>query len=749
MPKNKTEQKNTTLKPHQIRALTKLQKSNEGIIAYHGLGSGKTLTGLAAARLNNGASVIGPASLKDNFKDENKKHKVKANIDYSTYSKPTPKSKDLVIYDEGHRMGRMGSQRSQYPDKFEAKRNLILTGTPIRNEPSELIPLFRAVGVDMPRDKKKFYDKYIRTEDVDPGFVARLKGVKPGVTHSGKNLDELKRKLKGRVDYHPSGKEGYPSVNSEDISVEMSENQVKAYRMALKGKPSLSYKVRYGIPPNKSEAGAMNAFLNATRQISNTSTGYNLKAEGDVSPKVERIAKDIGESFKKDPNYKGVTYSNYLGSGINRVESRLKEMKIPYGKFTGKVDDKTRDKLIKDYNSGKIKQLLISGAGSEGLDLKGTKMVQIMEPHWNDTRLEQVKGRAIRFKSHDLLPEGERNVKVKNYMSILPKGDKYKEMLFGREKSTDEYLKMLSSKKKDLNDDFLNILKTASDTLTHTTRRENLEKILRSGRLMPMRDIAMQDPEAVINIEHKRGLTARKDARASELKHKNHGKIFFAADRYDPRYGDYTIIKKLKNSEKNPIKLTMIPDERIVRNPVSVRSNATIYVPHEELAEWKNDYKGYRFQSKEDIPLEPHNLYSRLKGFVEKFASYSDKPHPDAKLIGSSRLGLETTNSDKDYMIPFDSMEEAKAEAQKFLAENSEYTLSKYNSDDKGRVTIKSEDIDITFAWYPKAQLILDNYQEMENTLTEPEISRIVEKRKSLKDSWLFPETRYRNYKHN
>ena len=61
-------------------------------------------------------------------------------------------------------------------------------------------------------------------------------------------------------------------------------------------------------------------------------------------------------------------------------------------------------------------------------------------------------------------------------------------MLFGQEKSTDQYLKMLSSKKKDLNDDFLNILKTASDTLTHTTRRENLEKILRSGRLMPMRE---------------------------------------------------------------------------------------------------------------------------------------------------------------------------------------------------------------------------------------------------------------------
>jgi len=376
-----TKQENTKLKPHQIRTLVKLQLSDKGVIAYHGLGSGKTLTGLAAAKLNDGASVIGPASLKENFNRENKKHKVNADIDYSTYSKPSPKNNNLIIYDEGHRLGRMESKRSRYPDKFKAKRNLILTGTPIRNEPSELIPLFRAVGINTPRDKQKFYDQYISTRKVKPGLIGKLKGVKPGEIRSGKNLDQLRKKLKGKVDYHAAGKEGYPSVTNEDISVVMSENQVKAYRMALKGKPSLGYKVRYGIPPSKSEAGKMNAFLNATRQISNTSTGYNLKAKGSVSPKVDRITKDINESFTNDPNYKGVTYSNYLDSGINRVENRLKEMKIPYGKFTGEVKDKDRDKLIKEYNSGKIKQLLISGAGSEGLDLKGTKMVQIMEPH--------------------------------------------------------------------------------------------------------------------------------------------------------------------------------------------------------------------------------------------------------------------------------------------------------------------------------------------------------------------------------
>jgi superfamily II DNA or RNA helicase len=167
MSKKETE---TKLKAHQRRVLDKLQKER-GVLVYHGLGSGKTLTGLAAAKQLGGASVVGPASLKGNFERENKKHKVKADVDYSTYSKPEPKgNKDLVIYDEAHRIGRSESKRSKYPEKFKSKKNLLLTGTPIRNEPSELIPLLRATGADIPKSKKEFYEKYVREKKVRPGL---------------------------------------------------------------------------------------------------------------------------------------------------------------------------------------------------------------------------------------------------------------------------------------------------------------------------------------------------------------------------------------------------------------------------------------------------------------------------------------------------------------------------------------------------------------------------------------------------
>lgn len=452
---------NTQLQPHQVRALKKLQLSDKGILAYHGLGSGKTLTGLAAAKYNGGASVIGPAALKDNFHKENKKHKVNADVDYSTYSKPDPKKRNLVIYDEAHRMGRADSKRSKYPNKYPADKTLLLTGTPIRNEPAELAPLLNAVGVRVPTDPKAFNDRYVENIKVTPSLYARfIKGIKPGTVKRGKNLDRLSDKIEGKVDYQPSASDNFPQAIRLTRRVEMSKDQIDAYNMAQKGSPSLAYKIKYGLPPSKSEAGAMNAFLNATRQISNTPHGYQNRTYSELSPKTKAILKDIKKNYSSDPNYKGMTYSNYLDSGVDRLEAPLSKSGIPYAKFTGELNDKQKKQVVQNYNSGKIKHLLVSGAGAEGLDLKGTKLVQIMEPHWNKARIDQVTGRAIRYKSHDHLPEDQRKVKVIDYKSTIP-GPKNKilKKFIKPKMSTDQYIAELAETKQRLNDQFLDVLK--------------------------------------------------------------------------------------------------------------------------------------------------------------------------------------------------------------------------------------------------------------------------------------------------
>ena len=60
----------------------------------------------------------------------------------------------------------------------------------------------------------------------------------------------------------------------------------------------------------------------------------------------------------------------------------------------------------------------ITSAGAEGLSLKNVRAVHIMEPYWNDVRLKQVKGRAIRIGSHLDLPKKDQNVSIYTYITV-------------------------------------------------------------------------------------------------------------------------------------------------------------------------------------------------------------------------------------------------------------------------------------------------------------------------------------------
>ena len=216
-----------SLLPHQEDALRKLDEA-DSILLYHGMGSGKTLTALEASdKLKRKATIVGPASLKDNFRKEKKKHKSKGRFSYFSYHKP-PEKKDhpLVVFDEAHLMGQLTSQRSRYPDEIQGEKEIFMTGTPLRNNPSELIPLMRGLDIDVPRDVKKFREKYVKEEKIHPSLFAKIfRGVKPGVKYDVKNLDQLARLLKGKVHYHRPSSKGYPKVKEESVSVPMSKVQ--------------------------------------------------------------------------------------------------------------------------------------------------------------------------------------------------------------------------------------------------------------------------------------------------------------------------------------------------------------------------------------------------------------------------------------------------------------------------------------------------------------------------------------------
>jgi superfamily II DNA/RNA helicase len=151
--------------------------------------------------------------------------------------------------------------------------------------------------------------------------------------------------------------------------------------------------------------------------------------------------------------------------------TRLNEDNIKYAHVTGDMSIKKRKESVDKYNSNKIKVLLISKAGGEGLDLKGTRHVILMEPAWNDTTQEQVIGRAVRYLSHHHLPEDQRIVDVWKLHLIKPQEEdhlkQYKRELttnlVGKERlSVDLYLRNFLTKKQLIINNLLRDLKAVS-----------------------------------------------------------------------------------------------------------------------------------------------------------------------------------------------------------------------------------------------------------------------------------------------
>jgi SNF2 family DNA or RNA helicase len=116
---------------------------------------------------------------------------------------------------------------------------------------------------------------------------------------------------------------------------------------------------------------------------------------------------------------------------------------------------KARREAISRYNKGKVLVLFVSSAGGEGIDLKNTRSVIIMEPHWNNEKIRQVIGRAVRYQSHSSLPEKDRHVDVYNLVLKKPKGEEGLQ-------SADQYLLAISRQKdKKINTFYDILLKTS------------------------------------------------------------------------------------------------------------------------------------------------------------------------------------------------------------------------------------------------------------------------------------------------
>lgn len=460
------------LLPHQQRVIDKLEKEDQpGLILMHGLGSGKTRSSIEAyKKLGLPAEILLPAALKGNYEKEIKKWVGKNPKDVHIRSQqdlarkganPEDFKNKLMIIDEAHRLRNEDTKLYKALKNVEPKKRVLLTGTPIYNHPSDIAKLINLAGGKdiLPERLPEFEKEYIGARTVFPSFAHRILGVSPGQEMFVKNKDYLRKVFHKLIDYHAGNAEGFPEVSKEVVNVPMHENQQRIYKALMKDLPwHLRAKVSAGLPPNRKELDKLIPFLSGARMISNSTLGFDENEKNVVSPKIEKAFNYLKDQIAADPEYKGLVYSNYLQSGVEPYKKLLQQANIPYGEFTGDIKDSVRNQLVKDYNDNKLRALIVSSAGGEGLDLKGTRLVQLLEPHFNNEKIKQVIGRAARYKSHEALSPEKRKVMIQHYLSSL-NPTTFEKLRRKQPTSTDEYLQNLADEKEKLNNEFIKLIK--------------------------------------------------------------------------------------------------------------------------------------------------------------------------------------------------------------------------------------------------------------------------------------------------
>lgn len=450
--------------------------SHHGLLAWHATGSGKTITAVTTAMClldhipDLKVVIVASPSLHDRFESEMEAYGLERDdprFQLTSLSKlykdltARPPKQDckgkLLIVDEAHDLrtaitgAKPSTRRATKPKKpgqkagegtglqakallacaAKATRVLLLTATPMVNKPYDIANLIAMVNGD--------------AEPLSSTHFAQM--LYPG------NHEDFEKYFRCKVSYYACAKDSdyykanYPHMVDDTITLTMTPEYYKNY-LAVQTEHinDLGGDIQDVLTGNK-----LSAFFNGIRRASNlalekatkkrapaatplaasgTTVGKGKKKakvptfalDDSENPKVGYVIKQILE-HRPDKTWKTLVYSTWLEAGIQQIADRLKQLRIPYRMVTGGKSKDARQTAVADFNTGRVRVLLISRAGGQGLDLRGTREVFLLEQPWKEAESEQAIARAVRFRSHAHLPPDQRVVLVRRLLLQKPLSD--------------------------------------------------------------------------------------------------------------------------------------------------------------------------------------------------------------------------------------------------------------------------------------------------------------------------------------
>lgn len=260
---------------------------------------------------------------------------------------------DLVILDEAQKIKNIHSNVALSCRLLNRQRAWALTGTPLENQPDDLISIFEFLKPGLLTLGMSLFDIHHNIKDY---FLRR------------KKIDVLKE---------------MPPIQIQDLLLEMDGIQKKVYS---------------------------EVFFEATRSISDTDymfSSTDILAKITFLKRICNFEPDSGESCKMEAlstileglegtDYKVVVFSQYVNTLV-KIASNIKH--VPILLFYGGMSADEKNTVIHEFESTKGPKLLLISlkAGGVGLNLSTASLIILFDRWWNPAVEDQAIQRGHRF----------------------------------------------------------------------------------------------------------------------------------------------------------------------------------------------------------------------------------------------------------------------------------------------------------------------------------------------------------------
>lgn len=416
------------------------------ILINHSVGLGKTLSAISiceALKTYYKPFILTKNNIiLENFKQEilSDKCSLKPDIkDYSFYTygdlnkyKVKSLKQKVIVIDEAHNI----TNNNYYKTIMEILKNskkiklVLLSATPIFDGIIEAFHIINLLSIVdraplFPNTLSKLREAKIIKKEKDD--VSEQESVYHLTKHGE---EEIIKKIKGKVSFLISDTQNFPVkifkgtylTNEKSIKIyktKMSSFQTEVYKKYLDD-PGILYK-------NQSDASTI-VYPDGSIGEKGFKKYKDFKFTKDI---LKKYSCKLWEILNSIQTTKGIifVFSNYVNNGgtslikkilndngINKYGTRSNTMK--YFSFDESMSPIRKTKILSILNSNEnkngdlIKVVIGSPLVSEGLTFKNIKQIHILEPYWNLSRIDQVIGRGVRFKSHQELPVDQRKVEI-------------------------------------------------------------------------------------------------------------------------------------------------------------------------------------------------------------------------------------------------------------------------------------------------------------------------------------------------